>query len=60
MNSINLKAGASDAPQTILASAGYGLLPAFVDGMLNAAPPTKLLVDGCENGYYLDMKHRQT
>lgn len=54
MNSINLKAGASDAPDTILASSSYGLLPAFIDGMLDAAPPAMVFVDGCENGYYLD------
>lgn len=54
MNSINLKAGASDAPDAILASSGYGLLPAFIDGMLDAAPPAMVLVDGCENGYYMD------
>ncbi len=54
MNSINLKAGASAEPDTILASSGYGLLPAFIDGMLDAAPPAMVLVDGCENGYYMD------
>lgn len=54
MNSINLRAGASDAPDTILASSGYGLLPAFIDGILDAAPPAMVLVDGCEHGYYLD------
>ncbi|MCX6928619.1 MAG: hypothetical protein NT154_36220, partial [Verrucomicrobia bacterium] len=54
LNSINLKAGASDAPDTILVSSGYGLLPAFIDGMLDAAPPAMVFVDGCENGYYLD------
>lgn len=54
MNSINLKAGASDAPDAMLASSSYGLLPAFVDGMLDAAPPAMVLVDGCEHGYYLD------
>jgi hypothetical protein len=54
MNSINFKAGKSDLPQNILASAGYGLLPAFIDGMLDAAPPAMVLVDGCEDGYYLD------
>jgi hypothetical protein len=54
MNSINLKAGLSDAPDTILASSGYGLLPAFIDGMLDAAPPAMVFVDGCENGYYMD------
>ncbi len=54
MNSINFKAGASDLPERILASASYGLLPAFIDGMLDAAPPAMVFVDGCENGYYLD------
>lgn len=54
MNSINLQAGTSDEPAAILANAGYGLLPAFIDGMLDAAPPAMRLVDGCENGYYLD------
>jgi len=54
MNSINLKAGASDAPDTILASSGYGLLPAFINGMLDTAPPAMVFVDGCENGYYMD------
>jgi len=54
MNSINLRAGASERPDTILASSGYGLLPAFIDGMLDAAPPAMVLVDGCENGYCLD------
>jgi len=54
MNSINFKAGKSDLPQNILASAGYGLLPAFIDGMLDGAPPAMVLVDGCEDGYYLD------
>jgi hypothetical protein len=54
LNSVNLKAGASDAPDAVLASSSYGLLPAFIDGMLDAAPPTMTLVDGCENGYYMD------
>lgn len=54
MNSINLKAGASDTPDAILAASGYGLLPAFMDGMLDAAPPAMVFVDGCENGYYMD------
>ena len=53
MNSINLTAGASDTPEALLTSSSYGLLPAFIDGMLEAAPPEMVLVDGCENGYYL-------
>lgn len=54
LNSLNTKAGASEPPEGLLAGEGYGLLPAFVDGMLAAAPPTMILVDGCENGYYMD------
>lgn len=54
MNSINLKAGANDTPDAVLATSGYGLLPAFIDGMLEAAPARMVFVDGCENGYYLD------
>ena len=54
LNSINAKAGANEDPAAILAGEGYGLLPAFVDGMLDAAPHTMVLVDGCENGYYMD------
>lgn len=54
MNSINASAGRSDTPDAILESAGYGLLPAFINGMLDAAPTTMRFVDGCENGYYYD------
>lgn len=54
LNSINFKAGHNTQPESILASSGYGLLPAFIDGMLDALPPGMILVDGCENGYYMD------
>jgi len=30
---------------------GYGLLPSFLDGWLDAAPPTVTIVDGCESAY---------
>lgn len=52
LNSINFKAGRSTQPESILASSGYGLLPAFIDGMLDAVPPGMILVDGCENNRY--------
>jgi hypothetical protein len=58
MNSINVKAGLSDRPESILAGGEYGLLPAFVDGMIEAAPPGMVLVDGCENGYYMARPRR--
>jgi len=41
----------ADEPQSALESASYGLLPAFLDGWLDAAPPTVKVVDGCEAGY---------
>ena len=33
-------------------SLGYGLLPAFLDGMLEASDDDTLLIDGIEYGYY--------
>lgn len=36
------------------ASATYGLLPAFLDGWLDAVPPGITLVDGDERGYLYD------
>lgn len=38
-------------PTRALARHPYGLLPAFVDGWLDAAPPTVTIVDGCEEAY---------
>lgn len=37
-----------------LAGEPYGLLAPFLEGMLEAAPPEMVFVDGCERGYYLD------
>lgn len=37
---------------TLLEPAGYGLLPAFLNGMLDVLPPGMKVVDGCESGYY--------
>ncbi|HUS91971.1 MAG TPA: hypothetical protein VM695_08975 [Phycisphaerae bacterium] len=38
-------------PRRALADQTYGLLPAFADGWLDAAPPTVRIVDGCEWSY---------
>ena len=38
-------------PRSVLKGQTYGLLPAFIDGWLDAAPPTVRLVDGCEWAY---------
>ncbi|MCS6860482.1 MAG: hypothetical protein NZT92_09205 [Abditibacteriales bacterium] len=35
-----------------LASEGYGLLPAFLNGMLDAAEPNVVIIDGNEPAYY--------
>jgi len=37
---------------TALASNGYGLLPAFLEGMLDGAGPGVVIIDGNENAYY--------
>ena len=54
LNSVNGRAGHAEDPDAILATEGYGLLPAFFNGMLDAAPPGLVIVDGCEGGYYMD------
>ena len=54
LNSINAKAGRASNPDAILATETYGLQPAFINGLLDAAPPEMTLVDGCEDGYYKD------
>ena len=35
-----------------LADATYGLLPAFMDGLLDGAPPSASIVDGYRNSYF--------
>jgi len=58
--SLNLHAGRAAAPDDVLVTDVYGLWPAFLNGLLDAAPPSMVLVDGNENGYYLegDAYHR--
>ncbi len=52
MNGVNCKlAGFADDPVRVLTKAKYGLKPAFIDGMLDAVPPTMTLVDGLEDAY---------
>lgn len=38
-------------PVRALAGHTYGLLPSFIDGWLDVAPPSVTLVDGCESAY---------
>ena len=51
LNSVCDRAAGRADPRPILAAEGYGLLPAFLDGWLDAAPPTVTLVDGHEGSY---------
>lgn len=51
MNSVVANAARSDDPEAVLATRGYGLLPAFIDGWLDAAAPGMTFVDGCESAY---------
>ncbi|MBN1419599.1 MAG: beta-galactosidase [Planctomycetes bacterium] len=53
-NSLNARAGRCDDPTAILVTEGYGLFPAFFDGMLDAAPPAMTFIDGCEHAYRYD------
>ncbi|MBN2137707.1 MAG: hypothetical protein JW720_07865 [Sedimentisphaerales bacterium] len=54
LNSINIKAGLSGDADVILATETYGLLPSFINGMLDGIPSSMVLIDGCEHGYYMD------
>jgi len=49
--SIHREAAQRGDPAEALAGHAYGLLPPFVDGWLDAAPPTMTIVDGCESAY---------
>ncbi len=51
MNSVNAAATGHADPRLVLSTFGYGLYPAFIDGWLDAAPPTVAFVDGCESAY---------
>ena len=51
MNSVVAAAADQPDPRRALEPMGYGLLPAFIDGWLDAAPPTVTFVDGCETAY---------
>ncbi|MEN6495997.1 MAG: hypothetical protein ABFD16_17075 [Thermoguttaceae bacterium] len=54
LNSICMQATGRPDPRLALASHGYGLLPAMLDGWLDAAPPTVRIVDGCESAYHFN------
>ena len=58
MNSINATATGQPDPRRVLRSQGYGLYPAFIDGWLDAAPPTITFVDGCESAYLFNSRQQ--
>ncbi len=51
LNSINAHIAGQSSQQRLLSRSTYGLLPAFLDGWLDVAPPTVTIVDGCESAY---------
>lgn len=54
LNSYLAEAGRSPDPTPLLASHSYGLLPALVNGMLDALPRGATLVDAYEGAYHFD------
>ena len=59
MNSVNATAAGHADPRRVLEGRrGYGLLPAFIDGWLDAAPPTVTFVDGCESAYLYNSRQQ--
>jgi hypothetical protein len=51
MDSICAGATGQADPRSVLHEHAYGLYPPFIDGWLDAAPPTITMVDGCEMSY---------
>ncbi len=51
LNSVVVRATGRQDAAGALAGMHYGLLPAFLDGMLDAAGPEATFVDGCEAAY---------
>jgi hypothetical protein len=58
MNSINAAATGNPDPRSVLATMGYGLYPAFIDGWLDVTPPTIIFVDGCESAYLYNSRQQ--
>jgi hypothetical protein len=52
--SLCMAAGQSENSDEVLATHDYGLWPAFLNGLLDEVPPGMTLVDGNENGYYIE------
>jgi hypothetical protein len=58
MNSVSAAAAGRADPRQALATQGYGLYPAMIDGWLDAAPPGVVLVDGCESAYLFNSRQQ--
>ena len=58
MNSVSATATGRADPRLALATQGYGLYPAMIDGWLDAAPPGVVLVDGCESAYLFNSRQQ--
>ena len=58
MNSVSAAATGRADPRPALATEGYGLYPAMVDGWLDVAPPGVVLVDGCESAYLYNSRQQ--
>ncbi|HPD47652.1 MAG TPA: hypothetical protein P5279_13450 [Anaerohalosphaeraceae bacterium] len=52
--SMCMNAGRAAEPDDVLIAETYGLWPAFLNGMLDSVPASMVLVDGNENGYYIE------
>lgn len=57
MNSANVAALKSSAPDEVIQLASFNLYPAFINGWLDAAPPSMIFIDGCEMvSYYYNSR----
>jgi hypothetical protein len=58
MNSVNSVPTQRAEPLAALAGSKYDLLPGFIDGWLDAAPPGVTFVDGCEPAYRFNSREQ--
>jgi hypothetical protein len=58
MNSVSATATGRADPRQALATEGYGFYPAMIDGWLDVAPPSVVMVDGCESAYLYNSREQ--
>ena len=56
LNNMLYSEGEADNPDSALRGNAYALLPAFINGMLDALPPQAKLIDGCGYGYVMNSR----